>query len=227
MKKTSLSIAVAAIAAFAGNTSAQVVNGEFTIDLSGWDTIGDVGFLNGSAFLTTASLAGDDGGPMLNYSGTDVVGSMDVEDFAGVSAFSLDPDPFGGIFAFEGSAIRQSFNVLAGQYFTFSWRLFSNNAAGNDYAFAVINGDIFTLGTQSLATSSGAFSYNGSTNVTTFQSSVFAVDSLATLTVGVLDVDDSITSTALQLDNVAVIPEPSSALLLGLAGFMTIFRRKR
>ena len=110
------------VSAFAQSTTFQ--NGNFSNGLTGWDTLGDVSVQlfgpstnrNPRAVLTTAFLDGgleeDD-----NKSGTAAADISLIEPFAGVPPFGLD---LGGP-AFEGSAIRQSFQVMAGDAINFNF----------------------------------------------------------------------------------------------------------
>ena len=107
-------LAAALSLALSSNAMANVVNGGFAGNsLIGWDKLGDVTTASGGAFLTTASLFDDDfpeDAATFNASGTAAydVALGGFEAFAGLNAGDLDtPD-----FAYEGSLLKQTFNVL-------------------------------------------------------------------------------------------------------------------
>lgn len=210
---------------------AQVLNPNFDLNLSGWSVIGDVGVRNQAAYLTTAfsGLPGDDDEVNFNYSGNDIVSSFDLEEFAGLTFGALDPDALNSIFAFEGSALKQTFNVQAGESIAFAWQLFTNDVGGSDFAFAVINGEIFTLGTSAGAsTFPGTYGFSAETGLGFFASTPFATAQSVTLTIGVADAGlDGVVSSALSVDSVAVVPEPASAGLLGGAALLGLILRRR
>ncbi|OYZ68063.1 MAG: hypothetical protein B7X98_02240 [Methylophilaceae bacterium 17-43-7] len=131
-------------------------------------------------------------------------------------------------FAFEGSVLKQTFNVNAGDTLTFNWNFFTNEAStGADYAFVSINGALTTLATPLDATNS-SLPYAYTTGFQTFNQT-FNTASSVTLAFGVVDVNDYNVTSALWFDNVAVVPEPETyAMLLaglGLLGFAS--RRKQ
>ncbi|MDP3607682.1 MAG: PEP-CTERM sorting domain-containing protein [Methylophilus sp.] len=216
---------------FAGNAMA-VTNGSFSDGLNGWSALGDVNLQAGAILMTTASVDFEDDYPesagAFNASGTaaaetGVVGG--IEDFIGVAMGTLN---VGENFAFEGSVLKQTFNVNAGDTLTFNWNFFTNEAStGADYAFVSINGALTTLATPLDAVNS-SLPYAYTTGFQTF-SQTFNTASSVTLAFGVVDVNDYNVTSALWFDNVAVVPEPETyAMLLaglGLLGFAS--RRKQ
>ena len=217
---------------FAGNAMAAVTNGGFAGNsLTGWSTLGDVTTASGGAFLTTASLLDDDfpeDAATFNASGTSAynIGSGGFEAFAGLNAGDLDsPD-----FAYEGSLLKQTFNVNAGDTLSFNWNMFTNEgAAGADYAFVAINGALTTLANASNA-SLASVPYSFSTGASLF-SQTFASASSVTLAFGVVDLGDEGVTSALWLDNVALtaaVPEPETyAMLLAGLGFIVASSRRK
>ena len=217
---------------FAGNAMAAVTNGGFAGNsLTGWSTLGDVTTASGGAFLTTASLADDDfpeDDATFNASGTSAydVASGGFEAFAGLNAGDLDsPD-----FAYEGSLLKQTFTVNAGDTLSFNWNMFTNEgAAGADYAFVAINGTLTTLANASNA-SLASVPYSFSTGASVF-SQTFASASSVTLAFGVVDLGDYGVTSALWLDNVALtaaVPEPETyAMLLAGLGFIVASSRRK
>ncbi len=218
---------------FAGNAMAAVTNGGFAGNsLTGWSTLGDVTTASGGAFLTTASLEFQDDftedAGTFNASGTSAydVALGGFEAFAGLNAGDLDsPD-----FAYEGSLLKQTFTVNAGDTLSFNWNMFTNEgAAGADYAFVAINGALTTLATASNA-SLASVPYSFSTGASVF-SQTFASASSVTLAFGVVDLGDYGVTSALWLDNVALtaaVPEPETyAMLLAGLGFIVASSRRK
>lgn len=230
MKLHSLISRCAAVLLAAGVLSvpahAAVVNGNFAAGLAGWSTLGDVAAVNG-ATLTTASLDVDDapaGAGAFNVSGTaaapvGVPGG--VESFVGLPLGGLDPNAANGIWAFEGSALKQTLAVKAGDTLSFDW-LFSTHedplAGMNDYAFVLIGQTLITL----------ADVLGGATG--SHFSTTFATDGNVDLAFGIVDVNDYIGTSSLSLGNIRLdaanrVPEPTS-LALGLGGLALLARRK-
>lgn len=205
---------------------AAVVNGNFGAGLTGWATLGDVAAVNG-ATLTTASLDVDDapaGAAAFNVSGTAAapVGMPGgVESFVGLPLGGLDPDPAGGSWAFEGSALKQTLAVKAGDTLSFDW-LFSSQedprGGMNDYAFVIIGQTLVTL----------ADVFGGATG--SHFSTTFAADGHVDLAFGIVDVGDYVGTSSLSLSDIHLdaahrVPEPGS-LALGLGGLALLARRK-
>lgn len=207
---------------------AQIINGDFGSGLTNWTSIGDVSIQSGAAFLTTASSLSDDDAPSasgaFNLSAINVVPSSGgLDAFSGLALDALDPNPDSLVFAFEGSALKQTFTVAAGEVLSFEWRLFTNDPIA-DYAYVVINGVKTDLGLSALAaTVSSPFAFESGLNVF---SQVFPSAQTVTLSVGVVDVNDFSGTTALSVDNVQVVPEPS-ALGLGLVAAAGLLARRR
>jgi len=226
MKIPTLAALTLASLATALPARAQVLNGSFSLGLTSWNALGDVSIQSGSAFLTTASLLDDDAPSLaaaFNFSGTAAVASSpDLENFSNLAPGALDPNPNSLIYAFEGSALKQSFTVAAGDVLSFQWELLTNDPLA-DYAYVVINGVKTDLGTSALATTPGSpFSFV--TGVNTF-SQTFASAQTVNLVFGLVDVNDFSGTTALRIDNVQAVPEPSLAILSALGLFGLACRR--
>lgn len=225
------SILVAALGLiFAGNAMA-VTNGSFSNGLTGWSTLGDVAVQSGSILMTTASVGFEDDFPeaagTFNASGNAAADLAlgGFEAFAGLTAGALDtPD-----FAYEGSLLKQTFNVNAGDTLSFNWNMFTNEGVSADYAFVVINGTVNTLASATNATIASV-PYALSTGGMIY-SQTFAAATAVNLAFGVVDVTDYNVTSALWLDNVKVtapVPEPETyAMLLAGLGLMGFAARRR
>ncbi len=236
--KLKLALPALAALALAPVAFGQISNGAFSSGLSDWSTIGDVAtrtYTNLQAatdtgvFLTNAVLApGDDGPSSVNFSGTDVAGIIDLEDFAGLAPGALDPDAFNFVFAEEGSMLKQTISVQAGDLLSFDWAYYTNGSFEDDFAFAVIDGTVFDLSSAATLSAGSTFGFAFNTGLDTFSTGPFVNDATFDLVFGVVDANGTITSSALLVDNVSIIPEPSSlAALAGLAALgLTAMRRR-
>lgn len=227
--------------------AATLNNGSFENNLNHWDSAGDVSLQTSTfgsgvpegafqALLTTSSQF--DAGS-LNFSGNDptYVGfAGGLEEFLGLPFGSLDPDPNNLAIATEGSALKQIFTVRAGDLLTLDWNFLTNDSTYEDYAFIVLN-SLSELANTKDATDFANLStgFNKETGFKTF-SYTFTTAGAYTLGLGVVDVEDTDSTSALLVDNVrltstsAKVPEPTSAIsLLGLGAFGTnaLLRRKQ
>lgn len=235
------SLLAAALGASAISPAFAVTNGSFENGLNGWETLGDVASIDfqltdgvASALLTTASVDFEDDYPAaageFNGSGLPAaeVGVPDgIEDFVGLAIGALDPDLDNGVAAYEGSAMRQSFSINAGDTLYFDWVLGSVDFLNPDYAFVVIDGLFTRLGdTGDLVNFDNGIGY---TAPTTF-SHIFTLGGEITLAFGVVDVGDYNGSSALLVDNVRIapVPEPETwAMLLAGLGLIGLLARRR
>ncbi len=223
-----------------------LTNGSFETGLSGWETLGDVTtdstdvtyVSQGSkgVFLGTASVAEADDAPFLgageaNFScvpAAPVGLAGGLEDFIGLPMGSLDPDPANAIAAHEGSALKQTFAVNAGDTLSFDWMFATIDQLYGDYAFVAINGNVTRLGDLASITSS-----NGGIFVSTPAtfSLTFAQSGSVSFALGVVDVGDTAGTSALLVDNVRIapVPEPETyaMMLAGLGLLGALARRKR
>jgi hypothetical protein len=222
-------ISLLAFAAVSGAASAQ------NIDLGSLSRLGDVLLQPNQAFLTTASLAFQDDGPAaagaFNASGfaaASVGAPPDLELFAGLAPGALDPDPLGGIAAFEGSAVSFYFLANAGDRVSFAWKLLTNEGSKADYAFVLLNGSFMRLAVAADATNASGF-FATETAPMVFDQ-VVSVTGAQRLVVGVVDVEDFDATTAIVLSDLQVspVPEPGPALQLmaGLALIGALARRR-
>ena len=171
-------------------------------------TLGDVVISGGTATITTA---GPGEGPL---SGTDALWIDDLELGLALPSYSLGMD------AYEGSAFTKSGSAIAGSTFSFNWTLQTDafDAGYADRAFAVINGNVFTVASVAAGTLAGTFSHT------------FATSGLYSVSVGVVDVNDVTGNSRLSVSNmnVTAVPEPETyALMLAGLGLMGAITRKR
>ncbi len=208
-----------------------------TASQAAWTTFGDVSEVNGSVTMTTsASATYQDDFPLaagaLNLSGKDpLAAGFDLENAIGLVAGALDKSVVEA--AMEGSAVRSSFAVSAGQTLSFDWLLASRDVGagfGLDYAFISINGALMALADAASASEPGTGDYLAQTGLQHF-SYTFADAGVFDIAIGVVDVGDFIATSALTFNNFAVanaVPEPGSLplLLAGLAGVAAVVRRR-
>ncbi len=222
---------------------ADVVNGDFTAGLTGWQTFGDVAALSSSPaglglpihgntlVLGTATWGADDfplNDGHYNISGVEagVAGLPGgLEAFAGVPLGSLDPDPVNHTsYLWEGSAAKQTLTVQAGDTLSFDWRVLSADRDFNDLAMLVIDQPasgplVHVLGGSSLATQAVPGSSSLLQSGAQSFSHVFSGSGVVTLSWLVADVQAGDQTTFLTVNHVQVtsVPEPSAVLLV-LAG---------
>ena len=156
------SSAAAALALLAGAAGAQAD----THSLDGWNAWGDAIAAQGAITVTTAYLDGAGDEPY-NLSGRSAVDIAVVEGAAGLAPYALDrpyPDS-----ATEGSLVSQSFAVQAGQTLSFDWSFTTHEDLYEDHAWAVVDGQLFTLATRSqsgAALNHFSYTYTGSGTTT-------------------------------------------------------------
>lgn len=210
MKLQSL-LGVATLTLAAGTAQAQASTGS----LVGWTTRGDAISAGGAITVTTAFLDGaaDQAG---NLSGHSAVMYNVLTTSAGVGFTALD---LGDQEATEGSLVKQSFNVLAGQTVSFHWQFSTVEADFLDHAFAVVNGQVFTLATTlAPGAANNLFSYTPTSSGT------------LKLAIGVVDTGDfnGVSSLSISGLQVSAVPEPGSyALLLAGLGLVGAVARRR
>jgi hypothetical protein len=117
-----------------------------------------------------------------------------------------------------------------GEQIQFTWRLLSNSNTGLDRAYVSVDGSLETVGLQTATTSGAPYGFAFSTAPQTYTTGVFAgLPASVTVFFGLVDVNDFVTSSALVLDSVQVIPEPGSyaAAVAGAALALVLLRRRR
>lgn len=216
MSKSSPIHALAAAAlALSAASSAHALAGSGS--LTGWNSFGDVVAQSGTLSLTTAYVDGldDESG---NLSGRPALLVDALEGGAGLVPYTLDLSA--SEYAVEGSLLQQSFAVSAGQTMSFSWSFASADTLNLDHAFALVNGQLFTLATSAQPGNAvQGFSYT------------FSQTGSASLVLGVVDTVDVDGVSRLDISDlqISAVPEPASIAMLlaglGTVGFMT--RRRR
>jgi len=220
------------LALVSATAHAQITNGTFATDLTDWSSSGDVAVRDSAAYLTTASLAGDDDGlgeGFFNFSGSETVSSGDIESLLSFPEGALDPDTDNGVFAFEGSVLYRNIAVQAGDVLSFDFTFLTNDAS-NDFAFVLFDANTYILTDGLTRSATTDYGYSLSTGAQTFTSAPATETRTISFAVGVIDTSDFNTSSALSIDNVTLtaIPEPSSfAALAGLAGLALAATRRR
>jgi hypothetical protein len=203
---------------------AAIVNGGFeTGSYTGWSTIGN------NAVVTSAFGTGPVEGAFqsLSTTGAGSASQSALETLLGLGAGTLDL--FGNGNVFEGSAIKQTISVRAGETLSFSWNFltdeFTPDSTFDDFTFFVaLNGIVSELadtGFPVFVNSPTAF----------FEETGFFTETLLnssartfTLGFGVVDVGDTIVNSGLLIDAVRIgsvsVPEPGilSLMAVGLAG---------
>ena len=201
-----------------------------TIDLGSWTRVGDAEFTGNQVNLSTASSTTQDDFPQpagtFNYSGNSPVAAGGaIETSVGLSAGALDNDFFNA--ATEGSAITTNLNVRKGDRLIFDWNFLTNDIF-DDYAFFVANGVVTRLADVSDAANS-SINFSSETGTRNF-SYTFANAGNYQVGIGVVDIGDFNSTSALQISNAQTEPVPEPLTILGTAvagGFGVMLRRKR
>lgn len=214
----STSIIITVLGNLVFTNTAQAVN--LDLDLSNWTSSGDVSLNFNQATITNAYANGLDDPSNLNISGNNPLQAFELE-----SSLSLDDGTL-GFDATDTSSISRTFTVQAEEIFTFNWTFLTNHSSfdeRNDYAFVAINDLIIPLAdTNSSLISSGLYGFDKASGGTF--SYTFLPDVNYSVAIGVTDVGDSVTSSALL---VQPIPEPLTILGTGTAiAFGTWFKRR-
>ncbi len=211
-----------------------------SIDLNPATTVGDVLIESSDqAWLTNANIEDADGdsNPFdddvnidYNTSGNNPVSSLLLESSLGLDLFSLTGFPD----SFEGSGmVLSSLDVTQGQRLSFDWNFLTNqntpDVNNNDYAFVTIDGTIIQLADTNSSfipgiSAPGTAIFSEQTGVQTF-THTFDMTGTVTVGLGVVDIGDFVTSSALSIENAQLlsIPEPSSGVtILGLGMAMGV-----
>jgi hypothetical protein len=145
-----------------------------------------------------------------NYQALITNGSGSITDSQIETQLGLTPgtlDGLGNGNATEGSILESlTFTVAAGDSLSFDWNYLTKegkNSAYNDFAFAALNGEVFTLANTKnvLVNSNTSFTYE--TGFNTFEYT-FAEGGTYTLALGISDVKDTNYDSGLLIDNVII-----------------------
>lgn len=222
------------------DSDSSIENGSFeTGDFRDWNTIGDT-----SIETNDLGIFPTDGThqALITNGFSDAGGSvedLDLEEFLDLASGSLDGLVGGN--ATEGSAIKQTFTVEAGDVVSFDWNFLTNeftpNQTFNDTAFLSVSGFTFELA-DTEANVVDALDVDQFNEQTDTQTLTFSIAAAGTYTIGfgVVDVGDEIVDSGLAIDNVAIqsfsspkltgsgdassaTSSPSVDLILGEGGF--------
>ncbi|MDJ0616730.1 MAG: PEP-CTERM sorting domain-containing protein [Calothrix sp. MO_192.B10] len=205
----------------------QLQNGSFeTNDSTGWTTRGQA-TVESSGF----GVAPTDGNYQAALETLDLdtgASGSELETFLGLSSGSLT-----NLGAIEGSAIKQTITVGAGDTLNFDWNFLTDdlpNLNYNDFAFFSIT-NVKQLADTFSPTN---FSFSHLYDETGYQTYTYNFQSAGTYTLGfgVVDVGDDTVNSALLVDNVKLtkaypVPEPMSILSTGIVlGFGVLFTKE-
>jgi hypothetical protein len=211
---------------------AVTINGGFDSGTVGWNFAGDFSVETGSygppgdpkLVLTTAP----DSQPPL---GTGAVAPTAITTLLGITATELadnDPDSTpGGIDAFEGSAATQQFVVGSNASLSFEWQIFTDETTFGtpfpDFLLFHVHNLAGTFSVTQLVTDLLSESVNGNLSPsptpydsqTVVNSLTVALNGPDTYIMGfaIFDVTDNHFDTAVAIDNVTLVPEPSGVAL--------------
>jgi hypothetical protein len=239
-KQSAVAIFVAlALPCFTLNAQAQITNGGFEADLTGWTTYGDVSTQGnapaGSAklFITTAGPSNEADEPNgvgpFNESGTAAViagqpGGLETLSGNAIGAF----DAF-NLFAIEGALAGQTFSAQAGDTFSFVWN-FGTRETQLDHAFVVIDGVVTSLNSAVNPTAPGTGNDLFQTGYQSFSRS-FTSSGTHTVAFGVVDLTDTAVRSSLSIDQVQIsaVPEADVRLMLlaGMGSLVLLMKRRK
>jgi hypothetical protein len=194
--------------------AASVINGDFSAGLAGWEIFGNATSPSQNALISTEinQIKNDDA----------------LESFLGLTPNAL------GMTAFNGSAIKQTIFLNAGDTLTFRWNFLTNELdpspgalpPENDFSFYVVNILNNLADVESSTFSTGTLGFLNQTGDST-ASFVAPTTGSYLLGFGVVNDFDQFRQSGLSVDNVNVTPIPTPALLPAMVGLGIGVIRKR
>ncbi|HEY9692792.1 MAG TPA: PEP-CTERM sorting domain-containing protein [Oculatellaceae cyanobacterium] len=236
------------------STNSKLINGGFEQgDFSGWATLGETNIDNQQSNFGSGPTEGNFQALLSTADGS--FNNSILEEFLGLGQGALDallPIPLPPRTAIsqppQGSAIQQKFAAKAGQRLTFDWNFLTNEVAGTDlgaalpdFSFVSINSEANSISKLNFLGLAAVFDPTNNpfkpTATTFFQETGFntfsykiPTDGIYSLGIGVSNKFDNDVDSALLVDNVQVVPEPSSLLSLlgfGVLGAGSLLKRKQ
>ncbi len=228
-----------------GSASAAILNGGFeTGDFTNWEILGQASiktstYGSGPTEGTSQALVSTFCPAKVNNRCDQNGNLLELTQFLNINPLNLTA--LGDVF--EGSALKTTFTVKAGDILTFDWNFLSDSKDGderglyNDFAFVMLSGTVDELA-DTFSPFLGALTttnFENQTGFTTF-SYRFTTAGTYTLGIGVADVGDGSRDSGLLVDNFLLsstatpkgVPEPTSVLgVLAFGVFAAGFRRSR
>jgi hypothetical protein len=224
-------LALCLAATGAGAWAAPLSNGNFTSALAGWTASGNV---STQTLLAGPSPSGETAQALIGNSGvlpTYALGSSPA--LSGAALVTALGVPGGALESLKrvgdtgnvvfGSALSQTFTSGPAKL-SFNWNFLSDetsNPLGNDFAFVVLDGVATRLANTFTPQSPTISVFTFESGYSPFSATLSAGSH--TLSVGVVDVNDSLGSSAVLVDHVTVTPVPEPAgWTLVLAGLVAL-----
>lgn len=224
--------------------SAAVLNGSFeTGNFTGWETLGQPSINKTSAYGsdppagTSQALLSTFCPARVNNRCKEDGNFLELSNFLNVNVLNLTT--LGDVF--EGSALKTTFTVNAGDVLTFDWNFLTDSMNGderglyNDFAFVTISGTVYELA-DTFSPFIGILTDTSFENQTGYKTFSYSFTTAGTyiLGVGVVDVGDGSSDSGLFVDNVLLsspptptgVPEPASVLGVLAFGAVAISLRR-
>lgn len=173
----------------ASPSQAAVIN---ISDFTGWEQIGNVGFTSGNQ--------------QANLSSAEGVSDTAIESFLGLANGTLDASNFQN--ATNGSAIRNTIAVEAGDVLSFDWQFQTNDYLPyNDFSFYSIGSSLYELADIRLVGDFG--------QIASQTSYTFTTDGTYTIGFGVVNTLDQLVASNLTVGSNAGEPVPEPITIIG------------